>query len=141
MPQNIPYRIQEMLAQLGGLGLQGAVVYTGGTQLVYKDEYDEVLPDGSFVDDRGLHYHTGLMWKVNGKPRQTWKLAVTLEPSDTYTVRMLQVHPVHEIIERGQAATVLMEYEDVYCDQVQQIAEHVYDQCIRRFNDGWIPLS
>jgi hypothetical protein len=137
----MPYRIQEMFAQLGGLGLAGAPVYTGATQITYKDKCDEVLPNGSYVDAKGLHFHTGVMWRVNGKPGQIWKLAVTLEPSDTYTVRLLRVHPMTEIVETGAAATVLMEFEDVYCDQVQKIAEYVYDQCIIKLNDGSIPLS
>ena len=134
------WRCQTIINQLGGLGLRGAICYTGGQQVTYKDRPDEMTPDPSRIDRGGVHFDTGIMWKVNGKRSQTWKELVTLEPSDTYTVRLLKINTPQQWAKTGYPCEVLYEASDVYCDMLQAIAEEAYDTAIKERNDGWIPL-
>lgn len=138
----INWRCQTIINQLGGLGLRGAFAYTGASQITYKDRPDEMTPDASRIDGYGIHFDTGIMWRVNGKRGQTWKELVTLEPSDTYTVRVLKINTPHQQLKDGRPpCEVLYEAIDVYCDILQSVAEDAYDTAIKEHNDGWIPLG
>jgi hypothetical protein len=134
------WRIQTIIDQLGGTGLRGAFVYTGAQQITYKDRPDEMTPDPSRIDGDGVHFDTGIMWKVNGKHSQTWKELVTLEPSDTYTVRLLKIHTPQQWHKTGQPCEVLYEASGVYCDMLQAIAEEAYDTAIKEHNGGFINI-
>lgn len=133
------WRIEQMIALLGGLGLGGSFAYVGASQIVYKSREDESKPDPSKVTDVGLiDYQIGIQFKINGK--RLWKIIVSLEPSDTYTVRLWQGYSISTVDLLGIWGRVLYEFTDVYCDSLQDIVEHVYDTAIEEYLDGFIPL-
>jgi hypothetical protein len=61
-------------------------------------------------------------------------MLVTLEPSDTYDVRLVNLTaPIEDqVIEHRQ---------DVYCDDLQHAVERVYDKAIESRNEGFIPIG
>jgi len=133
------WRIEQMIDQLGGLGLGGSFVYVGASQIVYKSREDESKPDPSRVTDVGLiDYQTGLQFRINGK--RFWKIIVSLEPSDTYTVRLWQGYAMPKVAKLGKFGEILYEFTEVYCDSLQDIVEHIYDTAIEEYLDGFIPL-
>ena len=67
-------------------------------------------------------------------------MIVTLEGSDTYTVRLMKVFSVKKFAKTGKIAQVLDEATDVYCDQLQDVIEGIYDKAIRDLCDGWIRI-
>jgi len=132
------YKVDTIASQIGR-GLNGGLAYVGAHGLAGKEiaggECD------SHVDDRGfVIFDTGLMFKVNGKRGSTWKMIVTLEGSDTYTVRLMKVFSVKKFAKTGKIAQVLDEATDVYCDQLQDVIEGIYDKAIRDLCDGWIRI-
>jgi len=141
MANKLPWRIQAIVDQSGGHGLRGAFAYVGGHEFCYNERQDEGTPDQSKVDEAGwIKYDTGLQFKVNGKCSQTWKIIITLEPSDTYTVRLVKVNGIKTLSKTGKAAEVLDTAEDVYCDPLQDVIESLYDEAIKKHCDGFIPL-
>ncbi len=141
--ESLPETVQAILAQAGGLGLRGAFVYTGAQQFTYRcaephGEYRSSRPS-RLVSERGagfVDYEVGLQCRVNGKRGRAWALIVAYEPDDTYTVWLVEGHK-----ERQPGSMVLACQRDVYCDTLQGVIEHAYDQAIRDHNQGFIPLS
>ena len=143
---SVPYQIETMLAQMGK-GLSGARVYVGASQITYscKEEGGEskVLPNGL------IDAPISVCFKVNGKRGASWKMIVSLEPSDTYTVRLWK--PIRQTalaaakaMEAGKPekyGEVLDESSDVYCDVLQEVIERMYDRAIKKHNDGFIPMG
>jgi uncharacterized protein (DUF1697 family) len=84
-----------------------------------------------FVD-----YEVGLQCRVNGKPGRAWTLIITYEPTDVYTVWLVEGHKG-----RQPDSMVLACQRDIYCDTLQSAIESTYDTAIREHNDGFIPLS
>ncbi len=103
----------ETILQLGGRGLHGALVYTGTRSLAYNDN--------------ALHLY------VNGKRGETWMISIILDVSDTYTVRL--------VAENKAAKQLLDSKDDVYCDELQAVVEQMYDNAIKKYNGGFIPLD
>lgn len=139
----IPYRITEIIAQVGGAGIHGAPCYTGGCKgLCYKERDDGRKPDASRFDEEtgSLHWEVGLSWLVNVKRNQTWKMVVAYEPCDTYTVYLLKIHGPMTAAKTGKLAVLVDSADDVYCDNLQRVAEGMYDDLIERVNGGFIPL-
>ena len=135
------WRIKTMIEQLGGTGLTGAIVYCGGRDTTYMGRDDDAYPDPSYVDERGLvGYQIGICFRVNGKRGRNWKMLITLEPNDTYTVR-LWCAATRSQQRQGIFGVVLDERTDVYADQLQEVVERVYDQAIKNHCDGFIPMS
>lgn len=124
----LPGTIQTMIDQMGGLGLGGAVVYTGGRQLVYKCER-EGYPNASTVEGGFAHYEVGVVFRPNTTANT--RILVTYEPGDTYTVRLL-------LVKRDGTCKVLQEHENVYGDSLRQFVEAVYDSYIREKQGGFI---
>ena len=112
----LPYQIQSIINQCGGIGLRGAFVYVGAHQFVYN--VTKEMSDSKF-EDGFLTFGCGLMFKVNGGSRG-WKMAITLENSDTYTVRLMAI--------RNCKATLLDSASDIYCDNLQSCVESMYDR-------------
>lgn len=104
--------LHETIAQLGGTGLYGALVYIGTRQIVKGKDY------------------VGLM--VNGKLGYRWMIKITLHPSDTYIVELFAF--------RGKNAKKLAQQENVYCDELKTVVEQMYDNTIKEHNNGLIPL-
>ncbi len=128
---NTPYTIRTMLAQLG-TGLYGGICYCGGNYFVYKHpDYNqdrECRPDtpSRFADDR-VNFDIGVSFDVNGKPGEDWKMAVTYEQDDTYSVWLWSKNG-------------LLDSRDcVYWDALQSAVEQMYDKAIKKHNGGFIP--
>lgn len=135
------WRIDEMIRQMGGLGFRGAFGYVGASQITYKDREDLGTPNASKVLEGGfVEWETGLVFKVNGKPK-SWKMIVTLEPSDTYTVRLWEGFSTAKMAKTGDIGKVITEVTDVYCDELQRTVEQVYDDAVKQYNGGFIRLG
>jgi len=77
---------------------------------------------------------------VNGKEREAWKMVVSLESDDTYTVRLFRKATPEEW-GRKILAVVLDTDTDVYCDNLQAVVEGMYDQAIKKYNRGMIRIA
>jgi len=134
--------IQTMIEQLGGRGIRGAFAYIGASQIRFKQRADDGYPDASKIREDGwADFQTGLLFRVNGKRSETWKMLVTYEPSDTYTVRLFKLSGMSTAIKTGKAAELLDAVDDVYCEELQHIVEMMYDDAIKQYNGGVINLD
>lgn len=104
---------RETLAQLGGPGIQGALAYTGTSAFSVSDNM-------AFL-------------KVNGKPGYKSFISITLEPGDYYTVRY------HT--KRGTTMKIHEKMEEIYCEDLQDAVEAIYDMTMNKTNHGFIPLG
>jgi hypothetical protein len=141
--QSLPDTIQAIIAKAGGLGLHGALVYIGASHFTYRcaeahGEYRWGKPSRLVTSQGGgfIDYEVGLQCRVNGKRGKAWTLIIAYEPSDTYTVWLVEGHQ-----QRQPGSMVLACQEDVYCDTLQTIIEAIYDRAIWKHNGGFIPLS
>lgn len=138
-----PDTIQAIFQQAGGLGLRGAFVYIGAQNFTYRcaealGEYRSRRPS-RLVSESGqgfVDYEVGLQCRVNGKRGRAWTLIVVYEPTDVYTVWLVEGHR-----ERKPSEMVLACHRDVYCDTLQGVIEAAYDEAIRTHNNGEIPLD
>ena len=140
--ESLPETVQAIIAQAGGLGLRGAFVYIGAQHFTYRcaealgeyrsGRFSRLVSEGGqgFVD-----YEVGVQCRVNGKPGHAWTLIVAYEPTDVYTVWLVEGHR-----DRKASEMVLACQRDVYCDTLQGVIDSVYDQAIRDHNQGFIPL-
>jgi hypothetical protein len=144
----LPYQVQAIREQLGK-GLRGALVYVGASQLTYSCKYENGGAESKVTDNGSIDAPVSLAFSVNGKRGAGWKIIVSLEPSDTYTVRLWQasrIGPKRAVRLMAEckpipAGEVLDEASGVYCDQLQGIVEQMYDKAIKEKNDGFIPLG
>ena len=123
----LPYTIQSIIDQTGGHRLNGAFAYIGAHKFVYSDRGI----DNSKFENGSLSFGVGLIFKVNGGSRG-WKMCISLEPSDTYTVRLMAV--------RGGTCKLLDVAEGVYCDMLQSVVETMYDGAIKKYCGGFISI-
>jgi hypothetical protein len=141
--ESLPDTIQAILAQAGGLGLTGAFVYVGADHFTYRcaqrhGEYRSSRPS-RLVSEGGpprVEYEVGLQCRVNGKTGHRWTLIIAYEPTDVYTVWLVEGHAA-----RTADTMVLACHRDVYCDTLQGVIEAAYDRAIQEHNGGFIPLS
>jgi hypothetical protein len=139
------WRIEQMMEQMGALNKnisRNCFAYIGATNPIYKAREDDALPDPSSVGKDGMiEYQVGLQFNVNIKPG--WKIIVTLEPDDTYTVRLWRQHRRNTWLQKDGSmlvGEVIEEMTDVYCDMLQETVEHIYDQAIQKHNNGFIHI-
>lgn len=133
-----PLTINTIATQLGS-GINGALCYVGAHGFSYEcpPGHDIVArPDSSSsITPNGLvDYGVGLAFKVNGPPRAGWKIIVTYEPDDTYSVYMTR--PPKKIVEfkrQGLRGVVLDQASDVYCDNLKQVVENMYDRALKKY--------
>jgi hypothetical protein len=141
--ESLPETVQAIIAQAGGLGLRGAFTYIGASAFSYHcaealGEYRSSRPS-RLVSEGGqgfVDYEVGLQCRVNGKRGRAWTLIVAYEPTDVYTVWLVEGHR-----DRKPSEMVLACHRDVYCDTMQGVIEATYDEAIRAHNHGFIPLS
>lgn len=145
---SLPYQIEQMSHQIGN-GLNGGFAYIGASKKYYTCKYptggatSTVLPNGT------VDAPVSLVFNVNGKKGAGWKIIVSLEPSDTYTVRLWKPSKISlkkqcQLMSANQmvpVGTVMATSTDVYCDQLQGCIEAMYDKSIREHNNGWIPMG
>ena len=135
---NAPLTINTIVAQLGS-GIRGALCYVGAHGFSYEcppGHEVSVRPDRtSSIAPNGLvDYGVGLAFKVNGPPRAGWKMIVTYEPDDTYSVYMTR--PPKKIVEfnrQGLLGVVTDQASDVYCDNLKEVVENMYDRALKKY--------
>lgn len=102
----------ETISHLGGQGLTGALAYTG----TRKVEHTE----------RRLRLY------VNGKPRHTYYITITVSGADLYDIEMWG--------RRGDKKQLLGEQADLFFDDLQGAVENLYDRVMNETNGGYIPV-
>lgn len=113
--------LEETIQQLGGRGLSGALVYTG------------VRAIGQLRDEVAGKSDGTIGFQVNGRRGYKWFITVTLEFNDTYTVKLLA--------RRGRVPfTEFDKRTDVYCDELKEVFESMYDRGIQQHAEGFIPI-
>ena len=132
-----PGVIQEIIAQMGGMGLTGAPVYCGTSQILYNCKSGR--GDSRVLESGAVDYDTGVSLKVNGKCGKNWTIIVSLEGSDTYTVRLWQ-STTPKKRRQGIYGEILDERDDVYCDELKGVVERMYDNAIKKHNGGVINI-
>lgn len=105
--------VQEIIAQLGGKGLTGALAYTGTKEIHHVDNYT-------------------IAFRVNGKPGTTTLIHIHLNGKDLYDLHVREVR-AGEIKYRNGTT-------DVYGDDLQFCFEELYDEYIKARNDGFINI-
>jgi hypothetical protein len=142
-PDKVPDTVQALVAQAGGLGMRGAFVYVGARYVTYQCAQSE----GEYRSDhpsrlgmkrgRGcVEFDVGVKFDVNARRGRAWKMIITYEPDDTYTVWLIEGHSNRQL-----DSMVLACQRDVYCDTLRSVIEATYDKAIREHNQGFIPLS
>ena len=132
------WRIDQMLEQLG-TGLNGAFAYTGGKNIVYKYRPDDSKPVNSQVLENGLiDYEIGIQYTPN--IGRNWKMIVSLEGSDTYTVRLWKPYTAPKAAKTGLFGKVMAEAKYVYNDMLKDIVESMYDEAIKTHFGGFISI-
>ena len=106
---------QETIMQLGGQGLSGALVYTGTRKVMFHKDKNE------------------LFFKVNGRRGYNTFIVVTLDPVDTYSLEIRSWRGM-------QKPAVYDRQHDIYCDELQQAFERMYDHHMNEHNDNFIPV-
>jgi len=134
---SLPYQIQAMLEQMGS-GLSGARVYVGASKLTYSCKYETGGAASKVMKNGTVDAPVALIFSVNGKRGAGWKMIVSLEPSDTYTVRLWK--PCWRT-SSDRVGEILDESSDIYCDQLRECIERMYDRAIQKHCGGFIPLN
>ena len=133
------WRTDTMIEQMGGLGINGAFIYTGARKVSYKCRDDDSKPLNSKVLDNGLiDYEIGIQYKPN--IGRNWKMIVSLEGDDTYTVRLWKPYTAPRAAKTGLFGEVVTEFEGVYDDMLQDIVESTYDNAIKEHFGGFISI-
>lgn len=122
MVQNHAQRVTgyTQLKDSGGLGLR---LFTGGTQMNVPETIYQQLGGQRFAALTGTRklvgYTNGLTMTLAKNESGANRLAITLTPNDTYVMRFFKYSPYSETM------TEIELFEDVYCDQLQDLFEHV----------------
>lgn len=127
----IPQFARDIWDQLGGGGINGALAYIGGREFRYGP-HDIKMPQVE-PDENGLFDFTNCV-RFRPNTTQMTLFIIAIQPGDTYTVwfwRRRDQGPVGEILKR---------YDDVYCDNLQQVVEETYDEYIKEHQKGWIDI-
>lgn len=138
----LPDTIQSIVDQAGGTGLSGAFCYIGASQYTYTCPRKEGECRGGFkshIAEQGdgtyhVKFGVGLRFQVNGKRGAGWYMVIAYEPNDTYTVWLVENRN-----NRNPAGMVLDQLQDVYCMELKQVVEQVYDQAVNQHCNGVIP--
>lgn len=113
----------DIMAQLGGYGINGAIGLTGGRDVVISANRPTKRTS---VDKKGfVDQQTYVMWRVNAGNRKV-ELMVALEPNDTYTVRLWKATTPRTWQKTGVIGHVLYEMDDVYGDNLIDVCDGIY---------------
>jgi hypothetical protein len=145
---SLPYQIEAIKQQLGG-GLNSALAYTGAHQLTYFCKYEFGGGNSKVLDNGLVEAPVALTFRVNGKHGAGWRIIINIEPSDTYSVRLWQAaklgaKTVSKLMAQNKPimlGEVLAEVKDVYCDNLRQVVERMYDDAIKKHCGGFAPLG
>ena len=137
--KELPWQVQSIIDQMGGLGLRGGFVYMGASQFLYNVNPPDAEKGLIQVNADGtIRFDVGLMFKVNLKG--TWKIVIGVDTNDTYTV-ILWRKASKEEQEQGLIGVVVEKMEEVYCEQLQSCVEEIYDRAVRNYQNGLIYIS
>jgi len=145
---SLPYQIKAIKEQLGS-GLRSALAYTGAHQLTYSCKYEFGGGFSKVLDNGLVEAPVALTFKVNGKSGAGWRIIINIEPSDTYSVRLweaarLGAKTTAKLMAQNKPIVlgeVLAEVKDVYCDNLKQVVEQMYDNAIKKHCRGFAPLG
>jgi hypothetical protein len=125
--------------QMGKYRLHGAYNLTGGRQLTFAPDRSLERVD---VDEAGyLKTINGLMWRPNvTHPRV--KFIIVLQPSDTYTIWLWKGYTTRQLVKNGgkKIGEVLEMVDDVYCDQLIDVIDHMYVEYVKKYQQGFIKI-
>lgn len=122
-----PYTIRTIIEQMGGTGINGGFCYIGalkGITFKHPDRYTDCECRSSFTseydkENNTINFDVGIMFPVNGKRGQGWKMVISYEPDDTYSVFL------------WSAKVGLIDHRsNVYCDELQHTVESMYDRAM-----------
>lgn len=143
-----PVTIATMIEQIGGRGISGAFAYVGAFGVPIEYQCPDVacecrgstsawVPSVHGGSPLEMEDAVGLQFKVNGKRGEDWHICATYEANDTCKVFLLGW-----VTEDGVRSRRLLDYrDDVYCDQLKEVVEKLYDNAIANRNQGFIHLS
>jgi hypothetical protein len=137
----IPTQVQNIINQAGGFHLTGSFVYVGAHKYSYQSHCHEpgctCYPNkgASWDEETGmLDWECGLAFNVNAG-NEHWKMFIVYEPSDTYSVWLLQMVKGPNV-----RAQLLDCAKGVYADDLALLMEAMYDRAVtERF--GGVPLA
>ena len=136
---NGKWRTDTMIAQMGGTGLNGAFAYTRGRNISYKCRDDDSKPLNSEVLGNGLiDFEIGIQFTPN--IGRSWKMIISLEGDDTYTVRLWKPYTAPKAAKTGLFGKVMAEAKYVYNDMLKDIVESMYDEAINTHFGGFISI-
>jgi hypothetical protein len=129
---------QTLFKQLGGTSLTGAIVMTGGTNVVLGE--DNLNIPRSVVDEAGLlSCQNGVRWNPNVRSHKV-KFLVILQPNDTYSVFIWKGFNTSKVVRTGKVGEVVARADDVYFDQLIDIVDQLYLNFLTDHEDGFIPF-
>lgn len=131
----IPDRIQTIIEQLGR-GLTGALVRVGGRLIAYN--YQPLTRPSRVTPAGAVESECSLTFSVNGKPGEMWRVVVSYEPSDTYTVRLWRLCRSHGL-DNPRMGEIIGYADDVYCDMLREVVVSLYEEAIHEHCNGSIP--
>lgn len=141
--KRLPDTIRSIIDQAGGFRLSSAFAYVGASMFTYQcaeaeGEYrsGSVSRQSTQGGESFIQAEVFLRFRVNGKRGRCWTLIIAYEPTDVYTVWLVEGHRG-----RNPSTMVLACVRDVYCDTLQSVIEEVYDRAIQEHNGGVIPLG
>ena len=150
---SLPYQIEAMVSQLGGRGLNGAMAYVGASKPTYSCKFETGGANSKVTENGLVDAPVSLAFSVNGKRGAGWKIIVSIEASNTYTVRLWKPLNATALARAKEMAAakaegrperygeVLDESSDVYCDVLKEVVERMYDRAIKKDGDGFVPLG
>jgi hypothetical protein len=135
----LPWRIQTMMDQMGGRGISGAFAYIGASGIGFSDTDGGKPITSRFDGGTGtITFEIGLIFKVNMRRGQTWKMVVALDGDDTYAVYLMHCYGTRTAAKLGRLAELVDSCKGVYCDMLKQIVEGMYDKKMHQF--GGFPI-
>ena len=121
-----------LLTQLGGYGINSAILLTGGTQVQCFDNNNQ-LPTRhtNVVDNRS----------IDAGSARRWIMHVALEPDDTYTVRLYNDRTTRAGLPTTNIE-ILGERDDVYFEELITVCDALYTAAIKQeYGFDCVPLD
>lgn len=126
----LPQFAQDIYNQLNGGKLNGAITYCGGREVRYgpfNSQYPQVEPD----EHGRFDFSNCLRFRPNTSRRTL--IIIAIQPLDTYTVWLWRE-------KADRTGEILERQDEVYCDDLQQVVERMYDAYIKTHQKGFIDL-
>jgi len=100
----------------------------------YPEKDSTISADGRVLMDVGLYFRVNTTRKIY--------MFVAYETDDTYTVYMWRPYTVKEVIKNNNhdQGKVLAERRGVYCDNLGEVIERLYDKYIEEHQNGFIHI-